>query len=123
MVKDVAATFSKAKGKHGKKDYSTENYAKSLRKSFANFMDTPSWADLKGMKQEYDSDEEFFRETTDMLTGSSNLESLKKGHIEYRKLKDMNYTTHNEGTVIRAGILYSNTLKTRFWNSFAAYRI
>ena len=106
MVKDVAATFSKAKGKHGKKDYSTENYAKSLRKSFANFMDTPSWADLKGMKQEYDSDEEFFRETTDMLTGSSNLESLKKGHIEYRKLKDMNYTTHNEGTVIRAGILH-----------------
>ena len=42
MVKDVAATFSKAKGKHGKKDTSTENYAKSLRKSFASFIgDTP----------------------------------------------------------------------------------
>ena len=44
MVKDVAATFSKAKGKHGKKDTSTENYAKSLRKNFASFIgDTPRY--------------------------------------------------------------------------------
>ena len=37
-----------------------------------------------------------------MLASKGHLQSLKKGHIEYRKLKDMNYTTHNEGTVIRA---------------------
>ena len=63
QVKDVAATFSKAKGKHGQKDTSTENYAKSLRKKFTSFMDTPSWADLKGFKskEEEDSDDEFFR--------------------------------------------------------------
>ena len=63
QVKDVAATFSKAKGKHGQKDTSTENYAKSLRKKFTSFMDTPSWADLKGFKSkdEEDSDDEFFR--------------------------------------------------------------
>ena len=58
----MAATYSKAKGKHGQKDTSTENYAKSLRKQFTSFMDTPSWADLKGFKpKEEDSDDEFFR--------------------------------------------------------------
>ena len=44
----------------------------------------------------------FFQETTDMLATKAHLQSLKKGHIEYRKLKDMNHTTHNEGNVIRA---------------------
>ena len=28
-------------------------------------------------------------------------ESLKKGCIEFRKLKDMNFETHNEGAVIK----------------------
>ena len=28
-------------------------------------------------------------------------ESLSKGFLEYRKLKDMNSATHNEGSVIR----------------------
>ena len=37
-----------------------------------------------------------------MLATKAHLQSLKKGHIEYRKLKDMNHTTHNEGNVIRA---------------------
>ena len=37
-----------------------------------------------------------------MLATKGHLQSLKKGHIEYRKLKDMNHTTHNEGNVIRA---------------------
>ena len=40
------------------------------------------------------------QETTDMLeTGKQ--ESLKKGFLEYRKLKDVNFETHNEGAVIR----------------------
>ena len=39
-----------------------------------------SWADLKSLKTEdLDSDDEFFRETTDMLSSSKKLESLKKG--------------------------------------------
>ena len=28
-------------------------------------------------------------------------ESLKKGVLEFRKLKDVNFETHNEGAVIR----------------------
>ncbi len=28
-------------------------------------------------------------------------ESLKKGFLEYRKLKDINFETHNEGAVIK----------------------
>jgi U3 small nucleolar RNA-associated protein 18 len=32
---------------------------------------------------------------------SGKVETLKKGFLEYRKLKDMNHTTHNEGSVIR----------------------
>ena len=39
-----------------------------------------SWADLKSLRTEdLDSDDEFFRETTDMLSSSKKLESLKKG--------------------------------------------
>ena len=40
------------------------------------------------------------QETTDMLaTGKQ--ESLKKGLLDFRKLKDINFETHNEGAVIR----------------------
>ena len=37
-----------------------------------------------------------------MLEGSKRRDSLAKGHLEYRKLKDLNETSHAEGTVIRA---------------------
>ena len=104
QVRDVADTFTKAKGKHGGKEVSDENYAQSLRRKFKALKDVPKWADLKSQKKEdctEDSDDEFFRETTDMLdTGKKT--SLAKGFLEYRKLKDMNEETHNEGTVIRA---------------------
>ena len=36
-----------------------------------------------------------------MLEGGRQ-QNLVKGHLEYRKLKDLNATTHAEGTVIRA---------------------
>lgn len=104
QVKDVASTFTKAKGKHGGKDFSAENYAQSLRRKFTALKDSPKWADLESRKkQEHDedSDDEFFRETTDMLN-SGKKTSLAKGLLEYRKLKDINEETHNEGTVIRS---------------------
>lgn len=100
LVKDVTATYKKAIGKHGSKETSTENYANQLRKNFKSMCDTPKWADLENQKKDEDSDDEFFRETTDMLA-SGKKESLKKGFLEYRKLKDINYETHCEGTVIR----------------------
>ena len=85
-VKDVTGTYTKAIGKHGKKETSNENYAQSLRKQFSNLMDRPKWAKLEVSKGSEDSDDEFFRETTDTLaTGKSLL--LKKGFIESRKLK------------------------------------
>ena len=33
---------------------------------------------------------------------SNQFEKIISGYVEYRKLKDINHTTHNEGTVIRA---------------------
>ena len=95
--------------------------------NFHTALSTFSWADLNSLRtDDLDSDDEFFRETTDMLSSSKKLESLKKGkeicqikfghkfvkspnfvklllgYVEYRKLKDINHATHNEGTVIRA---------------------
>ena len=95
--------------------------------NFHTALSTFSWADLNSLRtDDLDSDDEFFRKTTDMLSSSKKLESLKKGkeicqikfghkfvkspnfvklllgYVEYRKLKDINHATHNEGTVIRA---------------------
>lgn len=100
QVKDITATYAKAKGKHGKKETSTDNYALSLRKQFTNLMDRPKWADLQAAFQDEDSDDEFFRQTTDTLNTGKTL-ALKKGRIEVRKCQDINYTTHNEGSVIK----------------------
>ena len=92
-VKDVTAGYTKAIGKHGRKETSTENYAQSLRKNFSNLMDRPKWANLQLQKDsEEDSDDEFFRETTDTLATGKSL-SLKKGFIESRKLKGMRQRT------------------------------
>ena len=100
-VKDQTLGYTKAIGKHGRKEISTENYAQNLRKQFSNLMDRPKWADIESQKQKIeDSDDEFFRETTDTLASGKAL-SLKKGFVECRKLKDLNYTTHNEGSIIK----------------------
>ena len=103
QVKDIAETFTKGQGKHGGKDVSAENYAQSLRRKFTALKDVPKWADTQSRKDEKedDSDDEFFRETTDMLD-SGKKSSLEKGFLEFRKLKDMNEETHSEGAVVRA---------------------
>jgi len=104
LVMDVVASYGKAKGKHGAKETSKEKYADSIRKKFMTMVDTPKWADLGRTRggADQDSDDEFFRETADMLEGSKQRDSLAKGNLEYRKLKDLNETSHSEGTVIRA---------------------
>jgi hypothetical protein len=56
--------YSKARGKHGMKETSTEKYSKSLKRKFQSLMGTPKWADLdqkKIAKDDEDSDDEFFR--------------------------------------------------------------
>ena len=55
-------------------------------------MDRPKWANLELQKESEDSDDEFFRETTDTLATGKAI-SLKKGFIESRKLKG-NSLTH-----------------------------
>ncbi len=61
-MKDVTATYTKAVGKHGEKETSTEKYSRALKRKFVSLMGTPSWADLdKKNKEDSDSDEEFFR--------------------------------------------------------------
>ena len=65
-VKDVTATYTKARGKHGQKETSTEKYSKALKKKFISIVGTPKWADLarKSRREEdEDSDDEFFRVT------------------------------------------------------------
>ena len=62
QVQDVVASYAKAKGKHGAKEVSAENYADSIRKKFLTMVDTPKWADLGRSKGSGDdSDDEFFR--------------------------------------------------------------
>ena len=104
QVKDITQTYTKGHGKHGEKEFSAENYAQSLRRKFTALRDVPKWADIRSGKkdtQDDDSDDEFFRETTDMLD-SGKKASLAKGFLEYRKLKDMNEQTHTEGAIVRA---------------------
>jgi len=100
LVKDVTANYSKAIGKHGAKETSIEQYGKSLTRKFRSVVGEPGWADLD-KEDEGDSDDEFFRETTDLLDRRKK-GNLQQGSIEYRKLKDMNNETHKEGAVIRS---------------------
>ncbi|XP_023341141.1 U3 small nucleolar RNA-associated protein 18 homolog isoform X2 [Eurytemora carolleeae] len=100
LVKDVAANFKKGLGKHGSKDESSEKYGKAVERKFISLVGEPSWAKLD-QDAEQDSDEEFFRETTDLLD-KGRVGDLKREIIEFRKLKDMNNETYNEGTVIRS---------------------
>ena len=65
LVKDVTATFNKAIGKHGEKETSTEQYGKSLSRKFKSVVGEPAWASLD-RNEDADSDEEFFRETTEI---------------------------------------------------------
>jgi len=101
LVKDVTATFSKAVGKHGEKETSIEHYGKSLSRKFKSVVGEPAWASLD-KKEDADSDEEFLRETTDLVEKKGRMENLRKGTLQFRKLKDMNYSTHKEGAVIRS---------------------
>jgi len=59
----VTATYSKAPGKHGKKETSEEKYSESLKRKFNSVMgNTPKWANLDRSRTENgDSDDEFFR--------------------------------------------------------------
>jgi len=101
LVKDVAANYKKAPGKHGTDDTSTEAYGRAVERRFKNLVGEPSWAKLDRPDDDHDSDDEFFRETTDLLDKGKG-SSLTKDYLDYRKLRDMNYSTHNEGAVIRS---------------------
>jgi len=104
LVKDVAANFKKAPGKHGSKDTSTEKYGKSVERQFKGLVGEPAWAKLANKndpENQSDSDEEFFRETTDFLDKRKG-DKLSDNLLELRKLKDMNNESHREGAVIRS---------------------
>ena len=100
QVKEVAATYSKAVGKHGQQDTSTELYQKAVQRKFKAVVGEPSWANLD--REDGDSDEEFFRETTEMLDKSGQSQYLESGLLSSRKLKDLNFCSHREGAVIKA---------------------
>ena len=87
MVKDVVATYTKAKGKHGLAEVSEELYGKALNRKFKSVVGEPTWANLDRDKEEDgDSDEEFLRETTN-LTQKRSKGGLLGGKLVYRKLK------------------------------------
>ena len=100
QVKEVAATYSKAVGRHGQQDTSTELYQKAVQRKFKAVVGEPSWANLD--REDGDSDEEFFRETTEMLDKKGQSLYLESGHLNSRKLKDLNFCSHREGAVIKA---------------------
>ena len=50
--------------------------------------------------EDEDSDDEFFRETTDVLERGAKSDHLQPGFLQFRKMKDMNYCSHKEGAVI-----------------------
>ena len=100
LVKEVAATYSKAVGRHGQQDTSTELYQRAVQRKFKAVVGEPSWANLD--REEGDSDEEFFRETTEMLDKTGRSQYLASGHLNSRKLKDLNFCSHREGAVIKA---------------------
>ena len=100
LVKDVTATFSKAVGRHGEQESSTEQYQKAVTRKFKAVVGEPGWASLD--REEGDSDEEFFRETTDMLDRRGRSDYLESGHLNSRKLKDLNFSSHKEGAVIKS---------------------
>ena len=90
MVKDVVATYTKAKGKHGLAEVSEELYGKALNRKFKSVVGEPAWANLDRDKgEDGDSDEEFLRETTN-LTQKRSKGGLQRGELVYRKLKVSN---------------------------------
>ena len=87
MVKDVVATYTKAKGKHGLAEVSEELYGKALNRKFKSVVGEPAWANLDRDKdEEGDSDEEFLRETTN-LTQKRSKGGLPRGELVFRKCK------------------------------------
>ena len=58
---DVVATYTKARGKHGAKETSEEQYGRALARRFKSVVGEPAWAALD--REEEDSDEEFLRST------------------------------------------------------------
>ena len=100
LVKDVAASYRKAPGRHGEQDSSREQYQRSVTRKFKAVVGEPGWASLD--REEGDSDEEFFRETTQMVDRRGRSEFLQSGHLTSRKLKDLNFPSHREGAVIKA---------------------
>eukprot|EP00088_Acartia_fossae_P013005 TRINITY_DN16736_c0_g1_i2.p1 TRINITY_DN16736_c0_g1~~TRINITY_DN16736_c0_g1_i2.p1 ORF type:complete len:612 (-),score=195.92 TRINITY_DN16736_c0_g1_i2:70-1710(-) len=107
LVRDVAANYRRAPGKHGAKDVSTEQYADTVQRKFKGLVGSPAWASLEKKDEDIakgdagDSDDEFFQETTDLLDRSTKDHRLKKGKLAYRRIADMNNESRNEGSVIR----------------------
>lgn len=103
-VKDVTKSFRKAAGKHGAKETSEEQYGRALERRFKSLVGEPEWAKLDRTveEEEGDSDDEFFRETTDLLEKNRRGPELPEGILDFRKLRDMNQESRSEGAVIRA---------------------
>ena len=99
LVKDVTATYKKAVGKHGEAETSEEQYRRAVSRKFRSVVGEPSWAKLDRGEDE-DSDDEFFRETTDVVERGEKSAHLQPGVLHYRKSKDMNFSSHIEGAVI-----------------------
>jgi len=99
LVKDVTATYKKAVGKHGEAETSDEQYRRAVSRKFRSVVGVPAWAKLDRGEDE-DSDDEFFRETTDVVERGEKSEHLQPGLLHYRKIKDMNFSSHIEGAVI-----------------------
>ncbi|XP_066254444.1 U3 small nucleolar RNA-associated protein 18 homolog [Euwallacea similis] len=77
----------------------SNKYSSLLKHKFESIVGTPNWAKLDKNKSE-DSDEEILH--TAGFISKPSASSLPAGSIEFKKVKDLNSETYNEGTYINA---------------------
>jgi len=109
-LKDVVASYSRGKGKHGDKETSETNYKKYLEKNFKSVhgLTTPKWAELSGSKKraKKDSDDDsedeqmLARTARDFMVKDSTV--LPKDFVKIKRMKDINKDTRAEGAQIKS---------------------
>jgi len=74
-----------------KKKMSTEQYTTAVQRKFKSVVGEPAWASLDNKdKDEQDSDDEFFQETTDLVERRGTSTRLPQGQIDVKECTAMN---------------------------------
>jgi len=94
LVKDVDDVVKRTE----EKKVSRERYSSTVERKFKGLVGDPTWACLdKKDKEEEDSDDEFFQETTDLFDKRSKNSRLKSKTLACKMITDMNAASRHEG--------------------------